>query len=284
MTQIKSILVALGREGDPVAVLRRSVMLARRFNASIEIFLCEAERAYALQHQYDVGNSDAVRRASLTKLRAWMERMWSFLDVNDVAVTMEAVYETPLCEAISRKVKHSKPDLVIRGIGANGVSTFSVADLDLARSCSAPLLLTRGKPWRSTLSVAAALDISGEESPELIHAILRAAKTVAAGCGASLEVLYASPFDSAAADAVKAHRESLCSYAASAGVRPDQVHIVMGDPVRSIPEFVAQQCYELLVLGALTHRKTMTALVGTLTGRLIESVRCDLLLVSCSRP
>jgi nucleotide-binding universal stress UspA family protein len=132
--------------------------------------------------------------------------------------------------------------------------------------------------------VAAALDISGEESPEVIHAILRAAKTVAAGCGASLEVLYASPFDNAAPDAVKAHRESLCSYAASAGVRPDQVHIVMGDPVRSIPEFVAQQCYELLVLGALTHRKTMTALVGTLTGRLIESVRCDLLLVSCSRP
>jgi nucleotide-binding universal stress UspA family protein len=69
-----------------------------------------------------------------------------------------------------------------------------------------------------------------------------------------------------------------------ADVRPDQVHVVMGDPVRSIPEFVAQQRYELLVLGALTHRKTMTALVGTLTGRLIESVKCDLLLVSCSRP
>jgi nucleotide-binding universal stress UspA family protein len=95
-------------------------------------------------------------------------------------------------------------------------------------------------------------------------------------------VLYASPFDNAAPDAVKAHRESLCSYAAGAGVRPDQVHIVMGDPVRSIPEFVAEQRYELLVLGALTHRKTMTALVGTLTGRLIESVKCDLLLVNCS--
>jgi len=38
----------------------------------------------------------------------------------------------------------------------------------------------------------------------------------------------------------------------------------------------------MLVLGALTHRHSMTALLGTLTGRLIETVGCDLLLVRAS--
>ena len=42
-----------------------------------------------------------------------MERLWRSLDVNDVSVSMEAVCETPLYEAVRR----SEPGLVIRGIG-----------------------------------------------------------------------------------------------------------------------------------------------------------------------
>jgi len=60
------------------------------------------------------------------------------------------------------------------------------------------------------------------------------------------------------------------------------VHVVIGDPVTAIPEFVARHSYEMLVLGALTHRHSMTALLGTLTGRLIETVGCDLLLMRAS--
>jgi len=37
--------------------------------------------------------------------------------------------------------------------------------------------------------------------------------------------------------------------------------------------------YDLIVLGALTHRKALTQLVGTLTGRLIERVNCDFVVV-----
>src|SRR6266700_3185302 len=95
MRQINSILIVLSREGEPSQVIKRGLMLARLFHAPIALFLCEAECAYALEHQYLARDLDAARRASLAKSRAWMERLWRSLDVNDVSVSMEAVCETP---------------------------------------------------------------------------------------------------------------------------------------------------------------------------------------------
>jgi universal stress protein E len=282
MLQVKSILVALGRDGDPAAILARSVTLARRFSAGLEIFLCEAEGAYALQHQYDVASSDAARRSGLSRSNAWLQRLWNSLQVNDVPVTMEAVYESPLCEAVGRKVERNKPDLVVRGIGGQGGSTFSVSDFDLVRCCPGPLLLTRGRPWKASPSVAAAVDISGEESPQLIRTILRAAGYLAVHFDASLEVFYAGRFENAPPEVVQSHEKSLRGHAAVADVRPRRAHVVIGEPARVIPRFVAQQGYELLVLGALTHTTSTSAPVGTLTGRLLETVDCELLLVKPS--
>ena len=283
MMQFRSILVALGREGDdPSPILARSVMLARCFNARIEMFLCEAQRAFELQHQYDSGDRDRLRQSGVAKLRAWVERLWKSLDVNDVPVTVDVVYETPLYEAISRKAKQSKAELVVRGIGTGAKCTFSVSDYDLVCSCPAPLLLTRGKPWRSSPTVAAAVDISGDESPERIRVILAAAGSMAEHCGAALELLYAGRFDNAPPAAEQAQRELLSARAAAADVHPLQLHVLNGDAARAIPEFVARRGYDLLVLGALTHRRVMTAQVGALTGKLVETVDCDLLLVKPS--
>ncbi len=279
MLQVRSILVALGRDGDPAAILARSVTLARHFNAGLEIFLCEAEGAYALQHQYDARSSEAAHRSGLTRLNAWLQRLWNSLQVNDVPAVMETVYESPLCEAVRRKVERNKPNLVVRGVGGTEGSTFSVSDFDLVRSCPAPLLLTRGRPWKAAPSVAAAVDISGEESPELIRTILRAAGNVAEHFDASLDVFYAGRFENAPPQVVQSHEKLLRGHAAAADLHPRQVHVVIGEPARVIPRFVAQQGYELLVLGALTHSTSRTAPVGTLTGRLLETVDCELLLV-----
>ncbi|TLZ50986.1 MAG: hypothetical protein E6K22_12400 [Gammaproteobacteria bacterium] len=160
MRQINSILIVLSREGEPSQVIKRGLMLARLFHAPIDLFLCEAECAYALEHQY---------------------------------------------------------------------------------------------PWEGAPPVAAALDVSGADSPELARTILLAANDISQICGGSLEVVYASRFEAAPPDAPQAARLLLASRAAAADVHARDV-----------------------------HRHSMTALLGTLTGRLIETVGCDLLLVRAS--
>jgi nucleotide-binding universal stress UspA family protein len=46
---------------------------------------------------------------------------------------------------------------------------------------------------------------------------------------------------------------------------------------------VRREEVDLIVLGALTHRKTLRALVGTLTGRLTDTLDIDFLLVKPPR-
>jgi universal stress protein E len=279
MPPVKLILVALGREDNPAPILAKAATLARCFHARIEIFLCEAERAFALQHQYDAGDSDRLRRSDVARLRAWMDRMWKSLDISDVPVSTDVVYETPLCEAINHRTRRIKPGLVIRGIGIGTVRTFSVSDYDLVSSCPAPLLLTRGRPWREPPRAAAAIDVSGDESPEHTRTILLAAQSMAEQCGATLELVYAQRSDQVPGAGEQAQRELLAARAADAGVRPLRMHVLKGDAARVIPEFVARGGYDLLVLGALTHRPGVAAQVGALTGMLVETVDCDLLLV-----
>ncbi|HUL18986.1 MAG TPA: universal stress protein [Steroidobacteraceae bacterium] len=274
MSPDKSILVVLERTGDPAPVLRRAVVLARQTGARLDICLCEAEAAFALQHQFDTGGTDRVRQLSQQKAHAWIERVWQSLGAADVPVHIEIVFESPMFEAVRRRAQASHPELVVRGIGTAAECTFSVADADLVRACPAPLLLTRGRPWRTHPAVAAALDVSGEEPPQLIHRVLAAAADIARRCGASVELLFAQPEGSAAL--AQPPQARLASHAAAAGVNVAAMHVLSGEPAEVIAEFARRREYEILVLGALAHRHTQ---VGSLTAHLLEALDCDLLLV-----
>jgi nucleotide-binding universal stress UspA family protein len=286
MLWVRSILVILTPEGDCARVLERAVMLARRCNARLDLFACEAESAYVLQHLYDANEADYQRRLGQAGRRvgAWLEQQWTATQVSDVAVTMEAVCETPLYEAVRCKVEHCAPDLVVHGLGTGRAGIATAADLDLVRTCPVPLLLMRRKIWSTTPSVVAAVDISGDESPQLMRRILQVAASISASCGASLDVLYAGRFEDSGSSAVGAARALLAAGVAQADVQPRELCVVRGDPATAIPGVVRGRAYDLLVLGALTHRETLTALVGSLTGRLIETVDADLLLVRPAPP
>ncbi len=278
MSADKSILVVLERTGDPAPVLSRAVVLARQLGARLDICLCEAEAAFALQHQFDTAATDRVRQWSQQKAHAWIERAWQSVGAPDVAVNIEVVFESPMFEAVRRRAQALHPQLVVRGIGTAAECTFSVADADLVRACPAPLLLTRGRPWRVHPTVAAALDLSGEEPPQLIHRVLLAAADIARRCGASVELLYAQRETLAA---VAQPQAQLASHAAAAAVSPAALHVLSGEPAQAIAEFVRRREYEILVLGALAHRH---AQVGSLTAHLLEALDCDLLLVRPAPP
>jgi universal stress protein E len=274
MSAAKSILVVLERTGNPAPVLSRAVVLARQTGAPLDICLCEAETAYALQHQFDSAATDRARQWSQQKAHAWIERIWQSVGAPDVRVNIEIVFESPMFEAVRRRAQASHPELVVRGVGTAAECTFSVADADLVRACPAPLLLTRGRPWRAHPTVAAALDVSGEEPPQLIHRVLLAADDIARRCGANVELLFAQR-DVLAAGAQQP-QALLASHAAAVGVNPAAMHVLSGEPAQAIAEFARRREYEILVLGALAHRQ---AQVGSLTARLLEAIDCDLLLV-----
>ncbi len=180
-----------------------------------------------------------------------------------------------------RAVKLSRPDLVIRGAAAS--SPLDPNDWELVRACPVPLLLTRGQPWKSRPIIAAAIDISPGESEELTRAILLASAVFAKATGGTVEIMHAGRFDAALPRASDCCRAALAERARDVGLQGAECHLITGEPAAALREFAAGRNFDLIVLGALTHRKALTALVGTLTGRLIESLDTDFLLVKPAR-
>lgn len=281
MERIDSILVVVDRNSMAQRTVAKAADLARRFGARLELFLCDAERGYALKREYVEHAVEEARRACLAEARRFLETLRTPLASTVRDVTVDAVCESPLYEGIVGKVQNSRPDLVLRGVDPDVAGGAPhVTDWDLVRACPVPLMLTRGRTWRVPPRIGAAVDISGEETPAMVREVLRTAKSFASGCGGALEILFGcgeQPGE-AAQRHIERCRSRLERHAREAGVRPDQVHVIPGEPARALPEFASGR-YDLFVMGALTHRKTPAALVGTLTGRLLETLDCDFVLV-----
>ncbi|HVS75377.1 MAG TPA: universal stress protein [Steroidobacteraceae bacterium] len=284
---IHSIMAAVDRDDRSREVVAKAVALARLSGAHLELFHCDAERAYSRRHQYDSRAAARERESCLDDSRSFLDALWRSLEVSDVDASLSVACESPLYEGIVHAVQRDHPDLVVRGAGGGAagarVAGLDANDWELVRACPSPLFLTRGKPWKSRPSIAAAIDLSAGESAELTRTILSTAAAVARSAGGDLEIIHACRLDRTQPQELESRRASLAEGAKSAGVQAVAVHVLCGEPAVVLPEHAVQRGFDLIVLGALTHRKSLTALVGTLTGRLLETLDCDFLLVKPSR-
>lgn len=298
---IRSILAAVDRDESSKRAVTRAAELARLTGSRLELFLCDAERAYVRQHQFDREAVTRAKQASLADSRRYLESLRGALGASDIEVSLNVACESPLYAAIVHEVERAHPDLVVRGVGAGSDETIAASagdpttyrrshdhraaappldagDWDLVGACPAALLLTRGKPWKAQPVIAAAVDLSPGEPAELTRTILRMAADIAQSTGGILKAVHACRGDRPKEE-IEIHRAALGERVRSAGIEHADIHLVVGEPAAALREFGRKEELDLIVLGALTHRKTLRALVGTLTGRLIDALDGDFLLV-----
>lgn len=276
--EIRWILASVDRDGSQAKrVAAKAVALARLTGAHLELFVCDAEAAFSRRHQYEAEAAARAKEICLAESRRYLEALRQGLAASDVEISLSVACESPLYEGIVGAIKRSRPDLVVRG-AAEG-APLDPNDWELISACPVPLLLTRGRPWQEHPIVAAAIDVSAEESRDLTRVILRSAADLADVAGGSVEIMHADRFESTLSHVFGARRTALVERARDAGLEGAECHLIAGDPAQALSELSARRNFDLIVLGALTHRKALTALVGTLTGRLIESLNTDFLLV-----
>lgn len=287
MAKAKSILVVSTQCEVDSALLTKAARVARSLARPLELFLCDAEQAYALKHSYEPnGFARKVVQACVARATDYLARHKDALGLADLPVQIDASCESPLYESILHKVRRSEPELVIKSVGGGRAnhSACDANDWQLMRTCPSTLALVRGRRWREKLRMAAAIDVSDEETKGLAGTILELAKALALATGAELDVVYA---ERAAPDEAssQAHAQKLRQLARDAGIDDRNVHILAGHPERELSRFAAGRDYDVMVLGALTHRPSALTLVGTLTSVLVEDLHCDFVLVKPqSRP
>lgn len=280
MHKLTSILAVIDPADETRHVVVKAMVLARHFRARLELFLCESERAYTLRHAYDAGGLVEARRACIASGLQYLDAIRRSIP-EDVQVTTHVATSSPLYEAVVRRVLEVRPDLVIKSAaGHHPLQRFTLDanDWQLARTCPVPLMLTRGRPWSAVGRFAAAVDVSDAGSSSLARSILQTAGFLTLGCGARLDVVYS---ESSAADEEGAarHRESLDRLVSEFRVGCESKHVLSGNAEDTLPGFAAERGYDVIVLGALTRRRGLSALVGTLTSRLVDELECDFVLV-----
>jgi nucleotide-binding universal stress UspA family protein len=107
--------------------------------------------------------------------------------------------------------------------------------------------------------------------------VLHACEYLTLGCGGAVDVTYCEPGNDP--DEVADRAASLERLIQEFHIPAAQVFALRGDPDSQLPEFVSKQRYDVLALGAPTHRHGLGALAGGLSSKLIDSADSDLFLV-----
>lgn len=281
MDRPDSILVVADRGPADSGLLVKAARLAKRFGARLELLVCDSEHAYALEHAYEQSGVETVRQHCVADALAYLARLKGSAATQDIEVSIDASCHSPLYEGIVRKVLSSRPGLVIKSAGdvdAQGRPTFDANDWQLMRACPVSLMLTRGRRWRARPCLAAAVDVSDEETEGLAKLILQNAHSMTRPGEGELEVIYAQSA-ATGATAAQAHVAAMDRLIERSHLDRADVHILAGDPEQVLPAFARQRDYDVLVLGALAHRAGPAAPVGSLTSRLVDALDCDFVLV-----
>jgi len=281
MRALKSILVVVDPSGNNETLIAKARALARQNGASIELFLCDADHAYSLGRTYETASVETARQACLLQARTHLQRWRGEVETQGIKVTTDVACESPLYQGIVRKVLSSRPDLVMKSITpAYGSSRYILDpnDWQLMRACPAQLLLVRPRVWSAAPHVLAAVDVSDGEAPEITASIMRAGELLALGRHENLHVAFCEEVAQVPSEPrVSASR--LERLAHEYQLDRQKVYALSGDPGAQLLAFANGGEYDILALGALTHRLGLVALVGTLTTHLADGFSGDLLLV-----
>jgi universal stress protein E len=280
MEKLTSILVVIAPGDDTRHVLEKAMMLARLHQASVELFLSDSEQAQSLRHSYDQTGVAEARDACVARGQAHLDAIASALPPG-VAVSTHVACESPLCAAVVDRALESGADLVMKSpAGQHPLKrlTLDANDWQLARSCPVPLMLTRCRSWRAHARFAAAIDVSTPIGSGLARAVVHTADYLARGCGAQLDVVFSdSTADNPVAQAERGHylKRLVDEYR----IGDEHLRVLHGEPETTLPVFAAQLDCDVLILGALTGRSNIAAVIGTLTSKLVDALDCDFVLV-----
>jgi universal stress protein E len=248
--------VAKGME-DGALVLGKSVALARRFGAHVELLVFDQVEAQELAKMCANVAYDKFTLAS-----------------------MHVGAQSPT-EAILRRVSATQPDLVVKSpAGAHPLKRWTLDENDwyLADECPAPLLLVRPKPWARPIRFAAAIDAADDGSGDTARSILHAAGFLALGCLGDLDILYSEREQHD--DALRMERAvRLAQLVREYHVGSERIQVFDGAPEKTLPPLVAARHYDVLVLGARSRQPALKNIFGATNSLLLEATDGDVVLV-----
>ena len=278
-----SCILLLVERGDRVHEgLNKALLVARHFHARLELFLCDTER----YGPFRPGNAAALARthaSCVAEGRDYLQSLRKTILAPDIAIATEAVCELSLQEGVEAKLKRTLVNLIVKATEASRRDTRArgAADWSAVAMCAAPLLLTRGRSWRPIPRFAAIIPPREPGACDFEPTTADRGETLAAGCGAQLDLLVTDPAPTQVAEAdslLGAQRH----YRAARPTSRGRMRCVRDSPPGALPEFVVEHDYDLIVLGKPPIGRE--AALASLAGRVLGTTAGDVVLMQAAPP
>ena len=300
---IKHILVDMDPTNDQQPALTRAISIAKRFNATIELFLVVYNSSLMVQWFYDEEQLEKVKQEYLKSKQRWLDTFVSQVVDAKVPVTADVQWHKPIYEGIIQKVKQSNIDLVIKSTHRHPAINkifFSPNDWQLLKTCPVPLLLAKQDSSKDFANVMAAIDpCQSHGKPEGLDKIILDTTTElsqvisatphAAHCYEPIELnlwqgvgmnypgygVALIEHGDYLEESRKHQNDRFDSILSNYTIADSNKHLVKGEPDKLLPEIVEDYDIDLLIMGT-TYR---TGLLGSTAEKILDSVHCDILAV-----
>lgn len=298
MRPIRRILVAVK---DPKArslpAVAKAAQLARAFGAQIELFHSISSPLYV--DAYGLGEGvKAVERETLASRTAQLERLAARLRGRKLKVSVRAVWDYPVHEAIVRRAHQFNADLIVseRHAGLHiAPGLLRLTDWELLRWSPVPVLLVkRGGAYKRPVVLAAIDPGHAHAKPlQLDEDILQASSYFAGTLHGTVHAVHAyipvgvlpySTVPAAETDKLDAQakveaQRRLDGALTKSSIPRKNRHLVDREPVFAIDQVARETHSSIVVMGALSRSGLKRLFMGNTAEGVLDYLPSDLLIL-----
>lgn len=282
--------------------LHKAAALARASGASVELFhvIDTPDPGVSWPETATAGTVAARREAIAARGRRRLERLAGDDSLRGLEVTCTTTWDYPPHEAIVRRARSSRADLVIaltRPHRAGARLVLRNTDWELIRHCPVLLLLVKsGRAYRKPAILAAVdpfharpadldgrLLAAGDMLATLLHGRLHVFHTYMPLVSVAMTPLSSAPLVTLPPEAEEAHGRQIArvidKLADTADVPRARRHIHMGDVSGELRATVADTHAGIVVMGAVSRSGLARVFIGNTAERVLDKLDCDVLVV-----
>jgi universal stress protein E len=274
---------------DPAAgahqpALARAAWLAKQAGARLELFACQYD-----PNVRSVG--DPARRRLLEQLRNSLESLASPLRQQDLAVSVDAVWDHPFETAILAKAAVHDYWLVAKDAHQHNLAQRTLltnVDWHLIRECPVPLLLVKDRTLATEPNVLAAVDpLNEHDKPAALdERIYTFAAELARVLRGHLHVVhaYATPLGAELPpEAVNLiadqHRAAMKRFLDTHAALEGRPHLYEGVAHECLQKAAGEHSADFVVMGAVARRGLKRLFIGSTAERVLDRLPCDLVII-----
>ncbi len=282
----------------PRAALRKGAALARASGAGIELFHALTEPLTAGGRR---GSSLGGPDAALHQAQRRLGRIARSAPLRGCRVTSLVVWDSPVYEAIIRRARTWRADLVVAATHPHTLAErwfLRFIDWELLRHCPCPLLLVKSsRPYRRPVVLVAVDPFHTHAKParldpQLLAAGARLAKLLSgsvhafhayAPLVANIAGSLGEPLVWESPEVEKVHGEQVRTefnrLAAKAHIPSSRRHLVLGDIPTELAFAVQRLKAQVVVMGAVSRSRLRRLVVGNTAERVLDQLSSDALIV-----